>query len=446
MRSITAKQASPRADIGPRPPGAEARWPVFHYDKARRDYWRLRPDGDYVPASEKDLRRHCKRAGLLVERVEPNGLTAFENQICVAQDNCAVDNVCALAGHKPGIFTADDGRRILVPHAPRLIVPKAGPMDNFEGFFSEFLGPEQTPHFCAWAKVALEDLRSLNPRAWRHHQMLVFVGAAGCGKSFCQRLITALLGGRVADPYLAMVGRTDFNEHLAEAEHLAMEDKQALRDIKSRLAFGTAIKQLTVSADLAIHGKGKKQFTAPCFHRLTLSVNDDGDNITCLPLLDDSIADKLMLFRCSRATMLPDYAENWRRFEVELPALVHFLLNTYRIPEDMQSVRFGVKHYHHPAVVELLQQFEPHVRFREVLDATLFSDGDLPVSKLTASQIQQRLCDGCYGAIARQLMPNATVCGLLLAKCERDEPDRFTRTAAKGVTRWTIRAPRSVSQ
>jgi hypothetical protein len=128
------------------------------------------------------------------------------------------------------------------------------------------------------------------------------------------------------------VGKADFNEDLAEAEHWKMEDKNAHRDAKSRAAFGGAIKQGRASHNLAVHGKGKKQILLSSLRRLTIRINDDPEYITVLPMLDSSVADKITILKCGKATMLPDWKADRPRFMAELPALVDFLLNVFTIP------------------------------------------------------------------------------------------------------------------
>ena len=416
--------------------------PRFYYDKASGRYWRKDIKGEFVPVSETDLKRHCRKAGVDVDDFSKEvwKFTRFDDMICDAQDNHAVDTVIPLSGHKCGVFITEDKRKILVPHTTRLIVPKPGEIKNWEGLLAEMFGAKQLPYCLAWLKVMVEDLRTLNPYAWHQHQMLVLAGPPNCGKSFFQKLITLLVGGRSTDPYLWMVGKSNFNEDIAENEHLRMDDKQAFRETKARGAFAAIIKRMTVNEETAIHGKGKKQFSAPCFHRLTMSVNDDADCITALPGLEDSIADKLMIFKCAPATMIADYEENLSRFRVELPAFVHFLISQFQIPEDMRIARFGVRHYHNPEIIELLKQFESRLTFKELLDATFFKDGKEPLTKLLAVDIQRQLENGPYGSQTRQLLSHSSACGQYLGQLAKEEPARFEKTRTNGRARWTLRA------
>lgn len=420
----TADDLRKLADAAPEYPAPgtapqEAPLPAFHYDKAKGDYWRKTPHGDFVRVNETDLKRHLRFGGVRVgEYVGSFGLTKFDDALCRVQNESAVDHACALAGHKAGLFHTEDGRRVLIPRTPKLIVPCGGPFPNFEKLLGDLIGAEQLPYLLGWWKVALEDLHGLDPSRWRHNQMLAFVGKPDCGKSFLQMLITSSMGGREADPYLWMVGKTDFNEDLAEAEHWKMEDKNAHRDAKSRANFGGAIKQATVSQALAVHGKGKKQVLLSTFRRMTISINEDPDYITVLPMLDSSVADKVTILKCGRAEMLPDWKENKARFMRELPALVHFLLNIHPITPGLQHGRFGVKTYHAPEIVDLLSQFEPHLRLLEIIDAVLFKPDAAPHApwRGTATELQKELVGSSYDTIARQLLNYSTACGQFLSK------------------------------
>lgn len=443
----TPKPAATRKDCPPEPPTTppqiDVALPPFFYDKDKGCYWRHTPSAEYVRVKEDDLKRHLRFAGVRVGDVElMPGLTKFDAAIVRCQNEAAVDNVICLAGHRAGIFATEDKRNILIPKSPSFAASQPGKIENWQGFLEE-LFPDQVEHVLSWLKCALEDAHSLNPAHWRHHQLLALVGKPDCGKSFFQLLLTQLLGGREADSYLWMAGKSDFNEDLAEAEHWKMEDKNAFRDAKSRAAFGGMIKQVCVSHNLSIHGKGKKQILLPSYRRLTLSINDDPEYITILPMLDSSVADKIMIVKCAKATMLPDFAANRARFIVELPHFVHFLLHVWRIPKELENVRYGVKTWHAPEVVEMLQQFEPHLRLLEVLDSSLFGDaGPHAAWQGTSTELHKTLCNGAYESIARQLMTNPSACGQLLSKLMNAQPDRVRFSLPQGVRKWTIQPPR----
>lgn len=427
-----------------KPPAPDVALPSFCYQKDNGCYWRETTTGEFVRVKEEDLKRHLRFAGVRVMDYDgAPGLTKFDSAIVRCQNESSVDSVIALAGHGTGIYKTDDGRRILIPRTPSRVTPEIGPIPNWENLLDELFGSAQLPYGLSWLKCAVEDRYSQDPARWRHHQLLALVGKPDCGKSFLQMLITLLLGGRDADSYLWMAGKTDFNEDLAEAEHWKMEDKNAFRDSKSRSSFGGIIKQACVSHSLSVHGKGKKQILLPTFRRLTLSINEDPEYIIVLPMLDSSVADKIMILKCGKATMLPDWKANRARFVAELPAFVAYLMKVFRIPPELEHGRYGVKHYHAPEVVKLLEQHEPHFRLLEVIDAVLFGGpGPHSAWTSTSTDLQQKLCEGAYATIGRQLITNASACGQLLSKIQKAMPDRVDWKEPNGTRKWTIQPPR----
>ncbi len=140
--------------------------------------------------------------------------------------------------------------------------------------------------------------------------------------------------------------------------------------------------------------------------------------------------------------MLPDWSENRDRFNREIPAFVHYLINVFKIQEVNRHQRFGVIAYHNPDVIEMLQQFEPHLRLLEILDATFFKNDDAILVRESAAEIHQQLCAGSHGVIARQLLSSIHICGLLLGKLAKAQPERFSKSTVKGTARWEIKAPK----
>lgn len=434
--------AAPAAAPAPAAAAPDPGLPELVYDQAGGDYWRATAAGVFVRTSERDLRRHLR-----ILDWEPDILTPrfkvdrMDELVCRIQNEGSVDHVLALAGHRPGVFVTQDGRRILVPRAPALVAPKPGPIDAWEKFLSELLGDEQTPPVVSWLQCALVDLHQGNPMRWRHNQLLALAGAPRCGKSFFQLLITRLLGGRVADPYEWMTGGTHFNADLCEAEHLAMEDKASNRDSGSRQRFGAMVKQLAVSTTLTVHPKGRQAVLLPCYRRLTMSLNDDSDYITGLPVMDDSIADKVMLIRCRTAEMVDDWQENLSRFLRELPAFAYYLLHTWR--NETPDERFGVATFHNEELLAMLREFEPHLKLAEMIDAHLW-DGAAPKVpvRITSTELQSQLAGSQkWAAVTRQVLPYSTACGVMLERLHKLHPKRYQRTRSQGRTSWLILPP-----
>ena len=146
-----------------------------------------------------------------------------------------------------------------------------------------------------------------------------------------------MLGGRVARPYQWIIGSTTFNADLFEAEHLMIADEVPFQDLASRRVFGSKIKDISVNSIQTCHGKFVNAIhLMPCW-RLTISLNDEYENLLMLPPLDASLKDKMMLFKVQQAKMpMPcnspvERASFWDAILKELPGFIDFLQN-WEIP------------------------------------------------------------------------------------------------------------------
>ena len=156
---------------------------------------------------------------------------------------------------------------------------------------------------------------------------------------------------------------------MARAEHLLVEDESAIAD---RYELGSAIKALAVNEVCDVHPKGRDKLCFALRQRLSISCNDRAQRLLILPPLDDDIADKIILLRCSRFPFpMPLESDQqktafWKVFDSELPAFFYFL-STFQIPEELHSSRFGIKTFHHPELARHLHELSPQAEFFELL-------------------------------------------------------------------------------
>lgn len=383
-----------------------------------------------------NCRLHLKHAGCSSEVVAKN-LTEIEAELVGAQLKRSVDYAGPIAGHKCGPFVAPSGQVALVTSSYRLPEGSGKTTKHLDKFFGELFGPQQTDVVLAWLKVARE---SLTRGDFRPGQALVLAGPSACGKSFFQALVTQFLGGRSGKPYRYMVGETSFNSDLAEAEHLSIEDEHASTDIRSRRKFGASLKEFTVNEQISIHAKGRKAITLPTFRRVTISTNDEPENLMILPPLDGSILDKLILLKCGRATMSEDRKENWQRLTAELPALAA-ALKSWRVPRSMACPRFGVKAFHHPELIEVLTSVSPETRLLTLIDEVIFSK---PNESWTGSaeELEKELRQSSFNFAVEKLLYFSSACGVYLSRLSAKD-GRFIKRTASGRTKWLIKPPGS---
>jgi hypothetical protein len=83
-----------------------------------------------------------------------------------------------------------------------------------------------------------------------------------------------------------------------------------------------------------------------------------------IPVLDESLSDKVMLFETAKHPMPMPTATDAEReafrlaIAAELPAFAEALLR-FPIPEEIQHARFGVSSYLSPRILELVSEIQP---------------------------------------------------------------------------------------
>jgi energy-coupling factor transporter ATP-binding protein EcfA2 len=413
--------------------------PEIYFDSRSGTYWmKLTNLPRFLNLDGRNVKLHLMRNEFRIDPEDDFGLKDGDRVLTTAQLERWVDYAGPLAGHGIGLVSLTNGGRVLVTSAPCPVAPgKTDHCPALERFLLELFGPSQVELVLYWLKCSLD---SLSKRDFRPGQLLVLAGPSGCGKSLFQALVTQLLGGRSAKPYRYMTGDTQFNSDLAGAEHLVIEDENASADIRSRRKFGASIKEFTVNTELSVHAKGRQAITLPTYKRLTLSVNDEPENLMILPPMDSSLLDKVTLLKCTAATLPDDRAETWNTLTGQLPALARHLANI-RIPAKYRDNRFGVKAYHHPDILEVLCAISPEQRLLNLIDEVLFTGRDKPDEwEGSAEQLERQLRspEAGFGFAVDKLLYFASACGTYLARLASQQPDRFHQSRSRGKTKWTI--------
>jgi hypothetical protein len=170
-----------------------------------------------------------------------------------------------------------------------------------------------------------------------------------------------------------------------------------------------------------------------------------------LPPLDDSLEDKLMIFKTEKSTMPMPTASGsertafWNKLVSELPAFVDYLLNRWRIDAPLVSQRYGITHYHHPDVVQQLGELTPETRLLQLIDAEIFKSvipsGSRPIPwEGTALELEKDLTGSSSGVShqARQLFSWQGSCGTYLGRLRKLYPMRLSYHRTDHDRKWTI--------
>lgn len=436
------------ADIPPQPPEHIPDHEVLeaYYEDSSKDYLVRDSHARYMRVTESALRRMLKSSGFNAQTLGSDSLSGVDEQLRRIQLDKRIFYAGPLAGYDAGVYNIE-GRLILVTESPKLVNPVAGPLPLIEEIISQMLdrGVLQSVYLLGWLKIAVENLRfgGRSPG-----QALVIAGERECGKSLLQAIITELFGGRSAKPYQYMTGSTTFNAELFGAEHLMIEDESASTSLQARRHFGAYLKQIAANSKQRHHGKNKTALTLEPFWRLSVSVNDEPENLLVLPPLDESLRDKVILLRAEKRPMpmqtgTPREKEAfWKAIKAELPAFVHFLLE-FDIPESLLSARYGITHFHHPALLEAIEELAPETIFIELIDEHLFSlleerwEG-------TATELERELRKTVSYAQLDKVLTYRSACGTYLARLMKKMPERISFRRYQGSSKiWTIQPPRT---
>jgi hypothetical protein len=349
-----------------------------YYDTGRKDYWIEDSRRVWIEIAETSMRRHLRGAGISQNYPDGEIISPLDRKLNELQTKFNVAYAGPLAGYAKGVYEISSSR-ILVTSSPKFIVPKPGSSPLIEALLKNMFDDplcDQRPYFFGWIKVELEALRA---QKHRPGQALALAGPGGSGKSLVQNLITEIFGGRIAKPYRYMRDETQFNGELFGAEHLMIEDEVASTDIRTRRNFGARIKEITVNQTQSFHAKNRQAMTLTPSWRLTITLNDEAENLLILPPIDESLADKIILLKVNKKPMpMPTQTHEhrtafWNALIEELPAFLWFL-ERWEIPPELKSERYGITHYHHPELLEAIDRLAPQTRLLWLIDAELFPD------------------------------------------------------------------------
>lgn len=275
-------------------------------------------------------------------------------------------------------------------------------------------GKEQLPYAMAWLAYAYQNAYIGDPQKG---QAQFLCGPKDCGKTVYNiNILGGLFGGNMKCSDYFM-GKTTFNDYLFECGLWTIDDGSPASDKKKLDEYTSMIKEFVANDEFYISAKFKKGGRVFWRGRLSVSLNTDPEDIRMLPDLSMSINDKLMVFEVFDH-FKPYFTREFKdQVEAELPYFAGWLYN-HETPDDLVSVRFGVKPYINEKIRMLHRQSGELETFIAIVDwvKTKFSDPDIPGRdgewEGTAGDII-RLAEGEGArALTRQLNPTSLGIGL----------------------------------
>ena len=395
----------------------------------------LEHEGIYIPLkSSSDVSAHLRSAGF--EQADTIEI------LCDIRTRNYVTYIGPVAGHPPGVYISpDSGKKFLVTDGPLLIQGKPGAFPFIAAYLRELFGPDpmQIEAATAWVRQARENvvLKKRRPLAAG-----VLVGPRGCGKTLFIEMVRHLIGGRSASAYKALNGGTNFNADILGAELLLIDDEQAGREYRTRMALAQGIKKHLFASSVRIEGKHRDAITMRPIQALLIAVNSEPEHLEVLPTIDDSTKDKLSLFHCCHASLGGlERDEIWEQVTKEAPHFIHYL-ETSQHPEGLRDRRTGAAAWQNPIVLEILGDISLEEQFRELL--TQCSDITHMIEEAgawdgTAMELETSLRDDPKTKLgADRLIKHGKAVGGFLGKLQAAGRIDVTRRTVNGITRWRI--------
>jgi hypothetical protein len=323
-----------------------------------KSVWKVR-----LPARKQDESKPDYRA-----RVN----AVINSKLQLVQDFCSIEYFNSLAGYLPGYYLINGLGPALIKDGPRFIVSSSGDCGFIDALLDGRFGTERKWFDCLM-KIARDSLYS---QVFRPLPALILIGNAETGKNLIQEeIITAILGGRAAQPFEFMVGTTNFNASMTRAEHCMIADQRTLT-VKPREMVGGFIKQTAGNKEHWFHVKRQNDFIAEAFRFLSISANETMEDLRIIPDLDDaSVASKLIILHAlDGALPTLELREDeilrqayQRVIKAELPAYC-LKLDNMRIPDYVSGGRYGIRGYCSEYIRRLLNGVSKEIQLMGVID------------------------------------------------------------------------------
>lgn len=406
-------------------------------------YWVPDAHGSFIQLERKEMFRRVGRV------ISESGLKgddcdyAFGECIHVIQNEQSVHSVGEFAGFPAGLHRSPKGEAILVTRSAILPEPKDGSWERINRLIVGLLGNEQQEYLLGHLSVFARHLYAIrkNPAlVWTRQpvQAMVFAGPAGCGKTLLVSLISMLFGSRTANPYAHLIGKTNFAGECAAAEVLVIDDQAADPSPAARAHLATGIKSLLFAQESRIEAKYRQAVNVPKHSILIFCVNNEPEALMVLPTVDESLKDKISLFKASA----PDkpYSsdpENRQGFfaglVAELPCFLHYLLNEHVIRQELRQHRTGIVSFHHLEILDSIKSLAPELELLEMMldhfrkKFVKVAPGDttrILVFKGKASKLQDELerNESLSKTRLRQLLKYSNSAGNYLATLSKTHP------------------------
>lgn len=423
------------------------------FDESQGLYWMQDAGGEWRGRKEKLFGDYLKRCGVNAVRDDKSKMSDLDLLLLHISLNCAVAFAGPLAGYKKGLIR-NNGMSILVTRSFEIPVPVKGAIDIVLAVIDQQLGPcgedgiDQRDFLFGWWQHSLNCL--IHGYKKNMGMCLTLAGTKGCGKSLLKKLIKLSLGGRECQPYNYLSGKDNFNGEFLRCECWCVDDDQSQTDAKMRDEVASKIKKIVADETFHVRGKHVEALDIHLYRRLIMCVNDEPEKLLVLPQLTDDIVDKILILHCRKPqdesnpmpmpVRTPQEQDAFgAALESQLPAFMWWLLNEYKIPDEMYG-RFGIRHFQHPDIKRILFDLSPEVALMDAIERVLFGP-DSSFWSGSASDLRVELIAESSPLSSREKNNVRSVqwIGRQLARIGDQHPERYRQKAGRSEGRiWEI--------
>lgn len=341
-----------------------------------RDTYYVLIDDHYVEYREQDIIRHYK--------VQGHSSTTPKGETCSPIDNILtrIKTTKSIDAAVPVVFCKDEivvhgDRRFLntlsrkkafeYERTPEPVTWDSPLLTHTREFLSNILGPEQLPVFLAWLSRSYKACYLGRGRDLAG-QAILLAGPPEAGKTFLVSAIFGRLLQSVGDASGYFLDADNFTSSLCNTGVWSLDDDRLSDRRNGHAAFTAVLKKAVANRTLNYNKKFGAKTDIPWWGRVVITCNTDSESLRILPDLEQSILDKLMMFR------IPDDVDSLTRDEAlkvegELGYFANYLYH-YTLPDELiGTARFGIKPFHNPELVEAAREISPTYHLSEVLES-----------------------------------------------------------------------------
>jgi hypothetical protein len=387
------------------------------WDENSNAYWRVKGDGFLGKIGDKaDLRLHLTMLGLSDDVAKGERHSDVDRAIYTIQMHRSVRAVAPLIFRTGRVV---DGVLNISRARPLTPSPDQTPWGSgfpwLSSYFERLFGPDQLQWFLAWFAHFYGGAVRGEPGTG---MALSIAGPNSIGKTFLGNAVLGPMVGGHRDASRYLCGEDQFNSMLLDAPLWTLHDAVMGNDPRAKEKFSQNLKRAVANREVHARGMYREGVDVPWCGRVFTTMNLDPDSLRMLPSLEITIQEKLLLLKANDPGVgrFPTDEEVGR----ELPFFGAFLRD-FEIPDDMRSDRFGVRHWHHPDLVEASQVESPTHAAYEILHHwrhNYFQDGSKTTDWVgTATQLLAALFnDPETGEIARRQFKNCNALGNAVTK------------------------------